>query len=89
MSESSPTEFGPFERLLLIGHRETVLFPELLAMPPEFIHSAGFVESDKTISPDTVQRRGDFDLATIWYTVSGRGTLRHQGREFLLNRAMR
>lgn len=51
-------------------------------MPPEFIHSAGFVEGQKVLAHDSTQRRGEFDLATLWYTVSGRGTLRHQGREF-------
>jgi AraC-like DNA-binding protein len=84
MLESVPIGAGPFQRLLSVGHRETVLFPELLAMPPEFIHAAGFVEGDKAVFHDVAQRRGDFDLATVWYTVSGRGTLRHQGREFLV-----
>jgi AraC-like DNA-binding protein len=84
MLESVPIGAGPFQQLLSVGHRETVLFPDLLAMPPEFIHGAGFVEGDKPMSHDALQRRGDFDLATLWYTVSGRGILRHQGREFFV-----
>jgi len=84
MFESSPTKIRPFERLINVGHRETVLFPELLAIPPEFIHSAGFVEGEQPISHDTGQRRGEYELATLRYTTNGRCTLRHQGREFIV-----
>ena len=84
MFESTPIKFRPFERLITAGHRETTLFPELLAMPPEFVHSAGFVEGDQPISHDTGQRRGEYELATVRYTTNGRCTLRHQGREFVV-----
>jgi len=84
MSECSPIESRPFERLLSIGHRETVMFPELRAMPPEFIHGSGLVEGGTAISHDSGQRRGDLELAMIRYTLSGRSILRHQGREFVV-----
>ena len=73
-----------FERLVGTGYREAILFPELLALPPEFIHSAGFIEAGQSPYQDSGWRRGDFELASIRYTVTGRSLLRHDGREFVV-----
>jgi AraC-like DNA-binding protein len=83
MCGSSLTEVQPLERLSSDGHRETVLFPDLLALPPEFIHGVGFVDAGHPAYQEQSRRRGEFELATIRYTVAGRGKLLHDGREFV------
>ncbi|MBN2576176.1 MAG: AraC family transcriptional regulator [Deltaproteobacteria bacterium] len=73
----------PFDRFFGTGYREVILFPELLALPPEFIHSVGFIEAGQSPHRDSAWRRGDFDLASIRCTVNGRSVLHYDGREFV------
>jgi AraC-like DNA-binding protein len=78
------TDIRAIERLRSSGHSEVVLFPDLLALPPEFIHSAGFVAAGQAAYQEESRRRGEFELATIRFTLGGRSRLVHEGREFFV-----
>jgi AraC-like DNA-binding protein len=82
MCTAALSEPRPFDRIYRTGYREAILFPELLALPPEFVHSAGFIDAGHSACQEKEWHRGEFELATIRYTMSGRSTLRHEGREF-------
>jgi AraC-like DNA-binding protein len=72
------------ERLRAVGHRETVLFPELRSLPPVCIHSAGFLGEGQPTHHWDDQRYGGSELAMILYTMSGRGRLRFEDRELFV-----
>ena len=75
------TSTNDFARLRTMGHRETVVLPELRTTLPAFIHSAGFRED---IGPVAAQGQSGVELAVILHTIGGSGRLAYQERESLV-----
>jgi AraC-like DNA-binding protein len=73
-----------FQRILRLGHREAVLFPDLVALPPGLIHGAGFLENAPPANYWDGERWGKTELVMILYTLRGRGKIRHEGGEWFL-----
>jgi AraC-like DNA-binding protein len=72
------TSTNDFERLQTLGHRETVVLPELRTTLPAFIHSAGFRED---IGPTETTAKNGIELVVVQHTLSGRAKLIYEGRE--------
>ena len=78
------TGLSGLDRLSRIGHRETVLFPNMQGPLPALIYSAGFQEENKATYDWDGWRRGNAELALIQYTLSGRGRLRYQDQDMFV-----
>jgi AraC-like DNA-binding protein len=81
MSETSLPDALNLERLQAAGQQEVVLFPNLRALPPEFIHSAGFLSANQPTCGWDSRRRGTSELVMIRHTLAGRSRLRYDGRQ--------
>ena len=81
MTGQALTDIPDVDRLLELGHRESIVFPELLGTLPAQIHSAGFqVECGPSYNGNG--RNPSLDgLAAIRYTLSGRGWLRYDDQQ--------
>ena len=92
MSSQLLTEVSGIARLCELGHRTSMVFPELLGSLPAQIHSAGFqVECGPSCNGNepnpgrNARHNARIDgLAAIRYTLSGRGRLRYFDREILV-----
>jgi AraC-like DNA-binding protein len=78
------TGLSGVERLYRMGHRETLLFPNLRGPLPALIYSVGFQEENKPTYDWDGWRRGNAEFALFQYTLSGRGRLRFQDREMFV-----
>jgi AraC-like DNA-binding protein len=67
-----------------LGHRESILFPDLLGALPTQIHSVGFQEEHGPWYHWTGRNRSNQGLVTINCTLSGRGRLRHVDRQIFV-----
>jgi hypothetical protein len=72
------TRINDFDELRILGHRETVVLPELRTTLPAFIHSAGFRED---VGPTAAAGKTGVELAIVQHTLSGRGKLSYRGSE--------
>ncbi len=84
MSGATLTGLSGIERLYQMGHRETLLFPNLHGPLPALIYSAGFKEENDPSYDWDGWRRGNAELALIQYTLSGRGRLRFQDHQMFV-----
>jgi AraC-like DNA-binding protein len=71
-------------RLREIGHRERALRPDLLSALPALIYGVGFQEETLPTYRQHGLQRGNTEIGIIQYTVSGRGRLRYEGRELVV-----
>jgi AraC-like DNA-binding protein len=72
------------DRLYQMGHRETALFPNMQSPLPALMYGAGFQEENTPTYDWDGCKRGTAELAMIQYTLSGRGRLRFQDRDMVV-----
>jgi AraC-like DNA-binding protein len=84
MTKQALTEVPGVARLFELGHRESMVFPDLLGSLPAQIHSAGFQSENASRCNATAGNLGSQGLAAIRYTLSGRGRLRYFDQEILV-----
>lgn len=84
MTRQALTDIPGVDQLREWGHRESIVFPELLGTLPAQIHGAGFrVECGPSYNGNG--RNPSLDgLAAIRYTLSGRGRLRYFDQQLLV-----
>ena len=78
------TDVPGIVRLHQLGHRESILFPDLLGALPTQIHSVGFQEEHGPSYHWTGRNRSNQGPVTIKCTLSGRGRLRHVDRQIFV-----
>jgi len=71
-------------RLRQLGHRQLTVFPDLLGSLPAQIHSAGFQLEFGPNYNGNWRHPSKTGLATIRYTLSGRGRLRYRDQQLLI-----
>ncbi len=71
-------------RLLELGHRESVVFPDLLGPMPAQVHSAGFQLQRGPSYNGNGSNPSNRGLAAIRYTLSGRARLRYYDRQIVV-----
>jgi AraC-like DNA-binding protein len=84
MTRQDQMDIPGVDRLLACGHRESIVFPELLGTLPAQIHGAGFrVERGPSYNGNGRNPSHD-GLVAIRYTVRGRGRLRYYDQQLVI-----
>ena len=81
MTRQALTDIPGVDRLRELGHRESIVFPELLGTLPAQIHGAGFQVACGPSYNGNGRLPSLDGLASIRYTLSGRGRLRYFDQE--------
>ena len=84
MTRQVGTDHPGLARLCKLGHRESMVFPDLLGSLSAQIHSAGFQAESGSSHNGNGRNRSHDGLAAIRYTLSGRGRLRYFDRQILI-----
>jgi AraC-like DNA-binding protein len=84
MTRQVLTEVPGIARLCELGHRESMVFPDLLGSLPAQIHSVGFQSENGPSHNGNGGNLGNKGLAALRYTLSGRGRLRYFDQEILV-----
>lgn len=84
MTKQAVTDVPGIARLCELGHRESMVFPDLLGSLPAQIHSAGFRSDFGPSYNGNGSNPSNEGLAAIRYTLSGRGRLRYYDQQMIV-----
>jgi AraC-like DNA-binding protein len=84
MTNQALTDLPGMDRLCALGHRESVVFPDLLGTLPAQITGAGFCVECGPNYNGNGRNPSSEGLAAIRYTLSGRGRFRYRDQELLI-----
>ena len=84
MTKHVLTDIPGIARLRELGHRQSMVFPDLLGSLPAQIHSAGFQTEHGPSYNGNGCNPSKTGLAAIRYTLRGRGRLRYHDQQILI-----